>query len=95
MHVDDFIDRFRTGPDETYARWFFHLQRLPAALKIDFKEWIDQYRLYCRYEGNLYRVTGCSRYGDVWLTSDLEKSVGYELRVNLINCSEWTREIPK
>ena len=91
-HVDDFIDRFDAGkqtPAVKYARWFFHMHRLPAVLQADFKQWLGQYKLFCNWKGKKYRVTGCSRMGDIWLTDDFSKSVGYDHRVDLDECSEW------
>lgn len=88
LHVDDFIDTYFT--QHCYARWFFSLHRLPAVLQADFKQWINQYKLFCSYEGTRYRVTGCSRMGDVWLSADFKREVGYELRVDVSHCSAWS-----
>ena len=88
MHVDEFIDD--KYQEDNYARWFFHLHRLPAVLYDDFEPWIKQYKLFCEYEGKKYRVTGASRLGDVWLTSDMSRESGYDLRVDLEKCSNWT-----
>lgn len=86
MHVDDFIDSYRT---DAYASWFFNLHRLPASLYYKFKPWIDQYQLYCEYEGETYRVTGASRLGDVWLTKNFDQSEGYQLRVDINKCENF------
>ena len=89
-HVDDFIDFSRDMSEATtYARWFFLLHRLPASLKASFRKQILSYKLFCMYQGKKYRVTGASRMGDIWLTSNMEQDTGYELRVNLADCSEW------
>ncbi len=88
MHVDDFIDGHH-GKDK-YARWWFSLFRLPAVLKLDFAEWTSQYKLYCDYQGKRYRVTGCSRMGDVWLHADLQyEGSSYQMRVDVAQCSAW------
>jgi hypothetical protein len=47
------------------------------------------YKLFCLYEGKWWRVTGASRMGDVWLTSDFQRDTGYDKRVFLEECSEW------
>ena len=86
MHVDQFIE----GMDsDKYASWFFALHRLPAVLKLKFEQWIKQFELYCDYEGQRYRVTGCSRHGDVWLASYLKQEKGYDKRVTVEDCSNW------
>lgn len=88
MHVDDFID-VNLG-EHKYARFFFMLHRSPAILKSDFAQWIDQYKLFCDYAGKKYRVTGCSRMGDIWLSADFNREIGYELRVDVNACTNWS-----
>lgn len=88
MHVDDFIDNY--GNEEKYARWFFMLHRFPAINQSEFNEFISKYKLFCIYEGNKYRVTGCSRLGDVWLAKDFNRQCGYDLRVDVDKCSNWS-----
>lgn len=87
MHVDDFIDQ--AFGHENYARFFFLLHRLPAALKADFDEWIRPHKLFCTWKDQRWRVTGASRLGDVWLASDFNREIGYDKRVDLKECSEW------
>lgn len=94
MHVDEFIDwGIKVGEStemERYARFFFHLHRLPAMLQADFDKFTNQYKLFCTYEGNKYRVTGCSRLGDVWLSKSFDRESGYDLRVAVEKCSDWS-----
>lgn len=90
MHVDDFVD---DPKKDKYARWFFFTKRLPAHLLLAFEEFIGPIKLFCEYEGQTYRVTGASRLGDVWLTSDMNKSIGYELRVEMDKCSNWRPQL--
>lgn len=89
VHVDDFINDFTK---DKYARWFFMLHRLPAFMQADFAYWMDKYKLFCIFKGKKYRCTGASRMGDVWLTPDFDREVGYELRVDVDECSDWTQE---
>lgn len=86
MHIDDFVDDRSQDP---YARWMFLHFRLPAILQILAREFIAT-KLFCTYEGDRYRVTGASRLGDVWLTTDFEKSQGYDDRVDVADCSDWS-----
>lgn len=86
LHVDLFIANFDTDP---YASWFLMLARLPACLKIKFDKQISRYQLYCQYKGRVYRCTGASRLGDVWLNEDFTQSIGYDLRVDVARCSLW------
>ena len=93
-HVDDFIDYGYMSSKEpaniTYARWVLNYFRMPAILHNDFNKFMKDSLLFCSYEGVRYRVTGASRMGDVWLTADFEQETGYQLRVDLNNCTEWS-----
>ena len=95
-HVDDFIDSHRSETEEEdYARFFFQLHRFPASQKMDWQDYINEFSLFCTYKGAEYKVTGCSRMGDVWLHSDLSyDGVSYEKRVDVAECSGWGR-IPR
>lgn len=86
-HVDDFIDDPETN---VYASWFLNLKRLPAILQFKFVDQIKQYQLYCDYNGERWRVTGASRLGDVWLTKNFDQSSGYQERVSIDQCSNWS-----
>lgn len=92
-HIDDWVDRFDTGSqteNEKYARWFFFLHRLAAVYKADWAKQIKQYKLFCTYNGKRYRVTGASRMGDVWLAEDMNREAGYDHRVMVDVCSNWS-----
>ncbi len=90
MHVDEFIDGH--FGKHRYARWVLNYFRLPAILKTDFSEFMEGNKLFCTYGGKRYRCTGASRMGDVWLAEDPERTTGYDLRVNVAECSDWTDE---
>lgn len=101
MHVDEFIDRHTSDAASKYARWVLSLMRLSAVLQADFAKWTKPYKLYCTYETKRYRVTGASRFGDVWLHEDLvneHQSEGgtrdafYQHRVDVDQCSNWGPE---
>jgi hypothetical protein len=96
QHVDDFVSfgsnkpNDQRDPNEKYARWFMMLHRLPAIMQSAFTDQIGHYKLFCTYQGELYRVTGASRLGDICLTKDLNKDIGYEIRVFVNECSGWS-----
>lgn len=99
MHVDEFIDygtsivASKRSLNEDYARWVLCHFRMPATLKMDFKEFMKDNKLFCDYKNESYRVTGASRLGDVWLSKDFEQTVGYQLRVDIEDCSNWSKEL--
>jgi len=88
MHVDEFIDT--EFCKHKYARWVLNHFRLPAALQNDFREFMEGCRLFCTYNGNRYRCTGASRLGDVWLARDFDRHTGYDLRVDVADCEDWS-----
>lgn len=92
-HIDDWLDRpsfvVEGGAKEAYARWVFEFFRLPAYKQVMYRPFMQAHRLFCTFEGKRWRVTGASRLGDVWLTSDFQRDTGYDRRVNVDGCSEW------
>lgn len=88
MHIDEFIDN--NFCEHEYARWVLYHFRLPAALKMDFNQFMEGHKLFCSYKGEKYRVTGASRMGDIWLAKDFKRESGYDLRVDVEECSEWS-----
>lgn len=92
-HVDDFIAYGTSNdePEEKYARWVLDYFRGSAICKTDFNEFMKDNLLFCRHNCEKYRVTGASRLGDIWLTSNFEQDTGYELRVCVDTCIYWER----
>lgn len=88
MHVDDFINN--PFIDEFYAQWILHHFRLPATLQVRFVGFMKNNKLFCTYENKRYRVTGASRLGDVWLVKDFDREYGYNLRVEIDDCTSWS-----
>lgn len=95
MHIDDWIDDSWNSvgdKDRQYARWMFNHFRLPATLRSDFDQFMEGHKLFCKYKNHKYRVTGASRMGDIWLAKDFNRDCGYDHRVDVEDCSEWSRE---
>jgi len=76
-----------------YARWWFFNYEMPSYMQVAFHEFMEKHPLFCTYEGERYRVTGCSRLGDVWLHSDPTRDHGYEKRVAVRSCSAWSNKL--
>jgi hypothetical protein len=89
-HIDDWIDSPRYKDEgERYAKFVFWYFRFPAWAQHAFRPWMEQFKLFCTYQGNRYRVTGASRLGDVWLAEDINRDCGYDHRVDVAECSDW------
>ncbi len=95
VHVDDFIDGHDGDP---YARFVLNYFRLNAICNLDFRPFMEKHRLFCTYKdtggdgaaAGRYRVTGASRLGDIWLARDFVQETGYDYRVNVADCHEWS-----
>jgi hypothetical protein len=94
VHVDEWLDdvSFPSDPGEVYARWWLDQARYPAWKKSLYAPLMRDFRLFCTYKGDRFRCTGASRLGDVWLAADHARTSGYDLRVNVTDCSQWGRE---
>jgi len=88
MHVDDFIDDYK---QDTYARWVLNHFRLKPALRYAFDECMKDNKLFCDYDDKIWRVTGASRLGDIWLTQNYAQDSGYQLRVDIDDCTNWSK----
>lgn len=89
LHVDDFIDDPST---DKYASFVLEMHRWPAAIYYKVHGFIEENELYCTYKDKRYKVGGCSTMGDVWLLEmDDPRKRGYNHRVNVALCSEWSK----
>jgi hypothetical protein len=90
-HVDDFIDApcIRATESESYAAWMLNHFRFPANLRFKFDKFMKGHKLFATYKDQVYRVTGASRMGDVWLATDFDRKTGYDLRVDINNIQSW------
>jgi len=91
-HVDDWLDGvvMKCSPGEAYARWWLEQARFPAWKQMIYRPLMIDRELFCSHGGKRMRCTGASRMGDVWLTSNHMQSTGYELRVMVDACSDWS-----
>ena len=83
-HVYDFIEDPKS--DKYAVRWFDDFAQ-PAFVKMLAP---ITAKLFATFQGKRYRVTGCSRLGDVWLHADLKEDTTYQLRVDVDACSDWS-----
>ena len=90
VHIDDWLDDPQAVAPQGVKEWFEEFRK-PAMSKN--REMLDGAVLTCTYkDGKRYRCIGCSRLGDVWLTSKLDTLYGYELRISITSCSDWKIE---
>lgn len=86
-HIDEWLDEPPNYENERLAKeWLNHFRR-PAVDKDG--DWLNARIVTCEYKGEKYRCIGASRMGDVWLTVHLERINGYDLRIDVEDCSRW------
>ena len=86
IHCDDYIDD-PSAP--AVLRKFLAFARAPAHGQSLPK---PHPTLYADYEGKRVRVTMASRLGDVGITTDLGRELGYELRLAISQLSNFAEE---
>jgi hypothetical protein len=93
LSVDDWLDAPTVADEnERYAKWVIFHFRLPAVEQQLFSPIMKDHKLFCTYTGVVHRVTGASRLGDVWLALDYQRETGYDLRVHISQCINWSKE---
>lgn len=83
-HIDEFLDIHPMLLHETgiaYAFFMFEYFRRDASTQMAMHPFMKQFKLFVDFEGRMWRVTGASRLGDVWLAKDLNRDHGYDRRV--------------
>jgi hypothetical protein len=94
MHIDEWLEiPSRLYDNEAYAKFILTYFRYSAWMIHAFHPWMKQFKLFCTYNNERYRVTGASRLGDIWLTKNPDQDVGYSLRVFVDECSNWTDDL--
>lgn len=102
-HVDDWIDSNDGEEIDPALSDKENITRLNTIRAV--KAWLNEFRkaimlrdlsklrsvvVLCTYsDGVCYRVTGCSRLGDIWLVKNHSRNCGYDLRVDIKDCGQW------
>lgn len=94
--IDAWLDRptMNASPGEVYARWWLEHARMPAWKQVIYKPVMAQHKLFCTWKGKRWRVTGASSMGDVWLVAHFGCETGYDQRVIVTECSDWSASAP-
>lgn len=97
VHIDKWLDgnHYFSSSEEhlAYVHFMMDWFRKPAYIQAMYRNIMATFKLFVTYEGKRYRVTGASRLGDVWLAKDLNRSSGYDHRVDfdLTKLTGWSR----
>jgi len=90
--VDEWLYDWPTSSDDpnAYARFVLDNFRKSAGWQSMVRPWMKQFKLFGTYQGKRYRITGASRFGDVYLQPNFDVEHGYEERVTVTDISEWS-----
>ncbi len=90
MHIDEWLNSKESLKLSFVKEWFTRFRK-PEFYKIKDGDnlWFENNWLFCIYQNKRYQVTGCSRFGDIWITSNFDQSIGYENQVDFSDCSGW------
>lgn len=93
-HIDDWLEHAvcSRDPGTRYAAFVLHHKRLSAVAQFAFSDFVGNLPLYCDYNGSRFRCTGASRLGDVWLATNHNRDYGYDHRVDVDDCSNWSNQ---
>jgi hypothetical protein len=91
-HIYAWLDRNeKTSDPVTRKVWlFFEYHTKSAMFKSRNRDLLGDLKILCEFEDSQYRITGASRLGDIYLASNLERTVGYDLRVPLDRCKKFS-----
>lgn len=85
-HIDDWLKQPAKTETEKDVKEWLRNARKPLQEK-DYR-WLERFVILCTYQGTWYRCTG-SDLNDVWLTWDYSRSNIINIRVNVMDCSDW------
>lgn len=78
-----------------YVHFFFTLHRFRAVERLIHHPFTQQFKLFADFEGVTWRITGASRLGDIYLSANPKREVGYDRRVTLdfAKITNWRAEL--
>ncbi len=91
-HIYDWLDKpiEKESIELQKVREFLDFKTREAWYKFKNIEKIKGLSVFCEYKDNQYKITGASRMGDVWLSLNYERENGYDKRVWIDECSNFS-----
>lgn len=90
IHIYDWLETKKEDESEEKLRELLDFQTRPAFWQYENKEKKPEHKCFCEYNGKKYRIIGASRLGDIWLTKHFDKDKGYDKRVMINECSNFS-----
>lgn len=92
LHIYDWLDEEKTDLAELKVQEFLDFRTRDAVYQMENRDKINGLTVFCEYKGTKYKITGASRLGDIWLDKNFKRESGYDLRVMIEDCSEFSFE---
>lgn len=91
-HIYEWLDHpeLLTTEGERKVWEFLNFRTLPAWEQMQDPDRLKGLSVFCEYEGTKYKITGASRMGDIWLATDFEQIHGYDERVMIDLCKNFS-----
>lgn len=93
MHIYDWLNNFKekecTDIHIINMYKFLDFKTREAFWQFENKDKMPKVAIFCTYKDKRYKIVGASRMGDIWLNEDPNALSGYDLRVDLENCSNF------
>lgn len=89
-HIYDWLEEEGTTAAEKKVKEFLDFRTRPAVYQMENRDKIKGLSVFCEYESIKYKITGASRMGDVWLAKNFERESGYDKRVMIDECSNFS-----
>lgn len=94
MHVYEWLENFNKEEckDEALLKlWeFLDFRTRDTMWQWKNKHLKPTYKLFCKFKDKKYKINGASRLGDMWLSKDYNSTEGYDLRVDISDCRNFT-----
>jgi len=83
-HIYDWLEMPSKNESEKKVKEYLDFRTRSAMYQIENKQ--PSFDVFCEYKNKKYKITGASRMGDVWLAKDLNRDSGYDERVDIEDC---------
>ena len=90
MHIYDWLEEASNSKEEKKVREFLNFKTLPVRDQYHNKDKLPKFDCFCTYKDEKLKIMGASRMGDVWLSKNFDLTVGYDYRVDIDDCEDFS-----
>ena len=91
-HIYDWLETPSKTDSEAMVKKFLDFKTRSAFWQMKNKDKMPKVKCFCIFKGSKLKITGASRMGDVWLAKDFDRVNGYDYRVDIDNCTDFSYE---